>query len=214
MPHHSMPSTVRFKPGNHRRGWLAGAAGALALVLAGCASSPPPPPPATFKPSQVIPIKQIDRGVLMLLPTEKVAFDFGKATVTAVEAHEFLDRMAAILKDKTSANIVLEGHTDSQGTRPLNQKLSEDRAETIRQELERRGVAGTRMSNAGFAFDRPVASNDTEAGRKVNRRVELIVIGETVANITRGEPPGSFEEAFSRLRDLIETQGLMPAKGN
>lgn len=106
----------------------------------------------TIKPSQVIPIKQIERGVLMPLPTEKVAFDFGKATVTAIEAHEFLDR--------------------------------------------------------------PVAPNDTETGRKVNRRVELIVIGETVANITRGEPPGSFEEAFSRLRELIEPQGLVPTKGN
>ncbi len=189
---------------------------AAMLALVGCASPPPPPPPpapvVTIKASQVIPIMQIDRGVLMLLPAEKVAFDFGKATVSSVDAHEFLDRMAAILKDKTSASMVLEGHTDSQGARPLNQKLSEDRAETIRQELSRRGVAVARMSAAGFAFDRPVAANDNEGGRKMNRRVELIVLGETVANITRGEPEGSFELAFARLKDMIDTQGLKPAK--
>lgn len=199
----------------------AGLAGAIALVIAltgslgGCASPPPPAPPVvTVKPSQIIPIQQIDRGVLMVLPTERVAFDFGKATVTAVEAHEFLDRMAAILKDKTAANIVLEGHTDNQGARTLNQKLSEDRAGTIRQELIRRGVADARLSTAGFAFDRPVLANDSEVGRKVNRRVELIVLGETVERITRGEPAGSFEEAFSRLKELINGQGLTPAKVN
>lgn len=188
-------------------GWVA----VVAIMLSGCAQTPAPRPVAAVKPSQVIPIKQIDRGVLILMPTEKVFFDTGKATVTRIEASEFIDRVAALLKDKTQANVVVEGHTDSQGTRPLNQKLSEDRAETIRQMLRERGVADARLSTAGFAFDRPVAGNDTDAGRQANRRVELIVLGEQVANITRGEPEGSFEEAFGRLKNLIETNGLTPA---
>jgi len=197
-----------------RMAW-AGLACAAMLSLGGCASSPSPAPSReAVKPSQVIPIKQVERGVLMVLPTEKVAFDFGKATVSSLEAHEFLDRMASILKDKTAANIVLEGHTDNQGSRTLNQSLSEDRSESIRQELMRRGVASARMSTAGFAFDRPVVPNQTEAGRKMNRRVELIVIGETVERITRGEPLGSFEEAFGRLKELIDGQGLAPVKEN
>lgn len=184
-----------------------------ALGLAGCASQAPPPKPVVqIKPSQVIPIKQIDRGVLIVMPVEKVAFDFGKATITVVEAHEFLDRVAAILRDKTTARIVLEGHTDNVGTRPLNQSLSEDRAATVRRELARRSVEDTRMNTAGFAFDKPVAPNDSEAGRKENRRVELIILGETVANITRGEPEGSFEEAFSRLKAALEAGGLNPTK--
>lgn len=189
----------------------------VAVGLVGCATPPPPPaapPTPAFKASQVIPIKQIDRGVLMLLPIEKVPFDFGKSTLSAPEAHEFLDRMAAILKDKTTAQMALEGHTDNVGARSLNQKLSEERAETVRQELLRRGVPIARMGTAGFAFDRPVVGNDTELGRKINRRVELIVLGETVANLTRGEAPNSFEEAFGRLKDLIETQGLTPTKAN
>ena len=216
MPQNTLPhDTAHPLSTPRRRASVLAMVAVLAATLSGCATSPPPVPlVAAVKPSQVIPIKQVDRGVLMLLPTEKVAFDFGKASVTAVEAHEFLDRVAAILKDKTTAKIALEGHTDDQGSRPLNQKLSDERAEAIRQELVRRGVAGLRMSTAGFAFDRPVISNDTEAGRKVNRRVELIVLGETVANITRGEPPGSFEEAFNRLKDLIDRDGLLPAKGS
>jgi hypothetical protein len=67
------------------------------------------------------------------------------------------------------------------------------------------------MSTAGFAFDRPVAPNDSEVGRKENRRVELIILGETVANITRGEPEGSFEVAFSRLKATLDAGGLRPA---
>jgi outer membrane protein OmpA-like peptidoglycan-associated protein len=194
--------------------WIALCAAAAALGLAGCASKAPAPPQPVvqIKPSQVIPIKQIDRGVLIVMPVEKVAFDFGKATITAVEAHEFLDRVAAILKDKTTARIVLEGHTDNVGTRPLNQTLSEDRAATVRRELARRSVENPRMNTAGFAFDKPVAPNDSEVGRKENRRVELIILGETVANITRGEPEGSFEVAFSRLKATLEAGGLNPTK--
>ena len=190
-----------------------------ALALSGCATPTAPVvakpnPVAQVKPSQVIPIMQIDRGVLIVMPVEKVSFETGKATVTAVEAHEFLDRVAAILKDKTSANIELEGHTDSTGNRALNQKLSEDRAATIRQELGWRGIASKRMTTAGFAFDRPVASNDSEDGRSENRRVELVIVGEELANITRGEPAGSFEQAFGNLKARIDKGGLMPSKGS
>jgi outer membrane protein OmpA-like peptidoglycan-associated protein len=192
---------------------MALAAAVAAQGLAGCATQAPPPKPAApIKASQVIPIMQIDRGVLIVMPVEKVAFDFGKATITAVEAHEFLDRVGAILKDKTTARVVLEGHTDNLGARALNQSLSEDRAATVRRELARRSVDEPRMSTAGFAFDKPVAPNDSEAGRRENRRVELIILGETVANITRGEPEGSFEVAFGRLKAALEAGGLSPAK--
>lgn len=202
-----------MKPATVSR-WMACGAALAALGLAGCASpAPPPPRPVVqIKPSQVIPIMQIDRGVLIVMPVERVAFDFGKATITAVEAHEFLDRVAAILKDKTTARIALEGHTDNVGPRALNQTLSEERAATVRRELARRSVDDMRMNTAGFAFDKPVMSNDTDAGRKENRRVELIILGETVANITRGEPEGSFEVAFSRLKATLEAGGLTPTK--
>jgi outer membrane protein OmpA-like peptidoglycan-associated protein len=191
---------------------------AAVVTLAGCASKAPPPPvvkaPATpVKTSQIIPIQQIDRGVLIVMPVEKVSFDFGKATITAVEAHEFLDRVASILKDKTTARAVLEGHTDNLGSRPLNQALSEDRAASVRRELAGRGVDHARLDMAGFAFDKPVAPNDSEAGRRENRRVELIILGETVANITRGEPEGSFEVAFGRLKAMLEAGMLKPTPG-
>ena len=190
------------------------------LAIAGCASAPPvvapvaAPPVVAVKPSQVIPIAQTERGVLIVMPVEKVAFDFGKATLSAPEAHELLDRVAALLRDKTQARIQLEGHTDNVGARALNQKLSEDRAETVRMELMRRKVTESRIGTAGFAFERPVAANDSEAGRKENRRVELIVLGENVGNITRGEPPGSFEVAFGQLKAAIESGALRAPKGN
>jgi outer membrane protein OmpA-like peptidoglycan-associated protein len=192
---------------------------ALALTLAtlSACTTPAAPTPkavAAIKPSQVIPIQQLDRGVLILMPLDKVAFDFGKATITAVEAHEFLDRVGSILKDKTTARIALEGHTDNVGSRALNQGLSDERAASVRRELARRGVEDLRMTTAGFAFDKPAAPNDTEMGRKENRRVELIVLGETVANITKGEPEGSFEVAFSRLKSAVDAGAARPAKDN
>lgn len=190
-----------------------------AAALAACATQPAPvpvakpAPVARVMPSQVIPIMQIERGVLIVMPVEKVSFETGKATVTAVEAHEFLDRVAAILKDKTTAGIALEGHTDSTGSRALNERLSDDRAATIRRELAWRGIADQRMTTEGFAYDRPVASNDTEIGRSENRRVELIILGEQLANITRGEPAGSFEQAFGNLKARIDQGGLAPSAG-
>jgi len=84
----------------------------------------------------------------------------------------------------------------------------------VRRELARRGVEDLRMTTAGFAFDKPAAPNDTEMGRKENRRVELIVLGETVANITKGEPEGSFEVAFSRLKSAVDAGAARPAKDN
>ncbi|MFG6448573.1 OmpA family protein [Roseateles sp. BYS180W] len=177
------------------------------LALTGCQSSAPPPAAPVLpavKPSQIIPIAQIDRGVMIVMPTEKVGFDFDKATISDPAAMEFLDRVAALLRDKTTASIALEGHTDSQGTQAYNLKLSQARAASVKNELVSRGVATERITTAGFSYDRPVAPNDTEQGRRFNRRVELIILGEQLGNITRGEPANSFEQAYATLKARVD----------
>ena len=65
-----------------------------------------------------------------------------------------------------------------------------------------------RLSTMGYASKRPVASNATEEGRKLNRRVEVIIQDEKVENITRGEAPNAFESAWAKLKSLID-QGLV-----
>ncbi len=67
----------------------------------------------------------------------------------------------------------IQGHTDSVGDRNYNQKLSERRAETVKAYLVLYGIDVSRMTVRGFGPDRPVAENDTEEGRALNRRVEL-----------------------------------------
>jgi hypothetical protein len=104
--------------------------------------------------------------------------------------------------------VQLEGHTDTVGSLALNQPLSEARALSIKNALIKAGVAAERLSHLGFAFNRPVASNVTEEGRKLNRRVEVIILGETVEAITKGEAPNAFESAWDKLKSLID-QGLV-----
>lgn len=178
------------------------------LLAAGCATTertpaPPPPALAMTPPSVRLPIAQIDRGVQFVLP-DTVLFEVGKAELNERESAAYLDRMAHLLKTKTGKRISVEGHTDNQGPADLNRRLSEQRAEVVARALESRGVPAERMTRQGFSFQRPVAPNDLEAGRRLNRRTEVIVLDEKVETFTAGEPAGAFEDAVARIRTILE----------
>jgi len=181
---------------------------ALALVgttfLTAC-STPAPVAPAAKPP--VLQIEQIDRGVQIVLPSV-VLFDVNKSTFNAAQAGPFLERLAGLLTRKTSKRVSVEGHTDSDGSAALNDALSKARAAAVAEAMAARGVQASRMVTAGYSFNRPVASNSTEDGKRLNRRVELIVLDEKVENLTAGEPAGSFESAFAKLKSLVD-QGLV-----
>jgi outer membrane protein OmpA-like peptidoglycan-associated protein len=179
---------------------------ATLLALAGCATVPAPLPP----PKVTLAIDQIDRGVLIWLPNNFL-FEFGKADINEAEAAPYLDRVAQLLKEKTQKAVSLEGHTDSIGSDAANQTLSEQRALAVRNALVGRGVAAERISTVGYGKSRPLAPNDSELGRRLNRRVELIVLDETVEHITKGEPANAFEAAFDKLRRELD-QPLPSAK--
>jgi outer membrane protein OmpA-like peptidoglycan-associated protein len=78
------------------------------------------------------------------------------------------------LKEHIDWNITLEGHTDNVGGGQFNKDLSARRAAAVKAYLAKAGVPETRLVSAGFGFDKPVASNDTEIGRAENRRVEIV----------------------------------------
>lgn len=170
--------------------------GAIAL-LAACASPPPP------KAGVTLAVAQIDRGVMVWLP-DNILFEFGKADIDEREAAPYLDRIAQLLKDKTNRPVVLEGHSDSVGNDTVNLALSEKRAQNVRNALLARGLPADRLTARGYGKSRPLAPNDTELGRKLNRRVELIVLGETVEQLSAGEPANAFEAAFDKLRRQLE----------
>jgi len=76
--------------------------------------------------------------------------------------------------------IEVEGHTDNVGGDAYNQRLSEQRAEAVRDYIVAQGVPGSSVKATGFGMADPVASNDTPAGRQQNRRVEIVVSGEPI----------------------------------
>lgn len=170
---------------------------ALITLTAACASRPEPAPKVTLA------VAQIDRGVMIWLP-DNVLFEFGKADIDVAAAAPYLDRVAALLKNKTARAVSLEGHSDSVGREDANLVLSEKRALSVRNELLLRGIAADRLATAGYGETRPLAPNDSEMGRKLNRRVELIIVGETVEQLTRNEPANAFEAAFDKLRRQLD----------
>jgi outer membrane protein OmpA-like peptidoglycan-associated protein len=90
-----------------------------------------------------------------------------------------LDRVARVMNQYPNTLIRVEGHTDSKGSNEYNMDLSNRRANSVRNLLVQRGIAGSRIEVVGFGETMPVASNTTEAGRQKNRRVEIKIAPQT-----------------------------------
>ncbi len=120
--------------------------------------------------------KQTDRGMVMTL--SDVLFDTGRATLKP-GADRDLNRLAQALKDNPNTRVKIEGFTDSVGSESYNQALSERRAQAVADALQMRGVPADRVQAEGLGKEFPVASNDTNAGRQQNRRVEIVFSDET-----------------------------------
>ncbi len=86
-----------------------------------------------------------------------------------------LDRTIEGLKKNAKAKVEIEGHTSSEGGEEFNQKLSEERAKSVRDYMVRKGISKDRVTAVGYGYSRPKASNDTEEGRRQNRRIEVRV---------------------------------------
>ena len=101
-------------------------------------------------------------------------FDFDSYDLRA-NTKEDLENMASTLKKYDDTNILIEGHTDAQGSEEYNQELSENRAEQVSQYLLGLGVDPGRINTVGYGEDQPIASNETASGRQENRRVEVAI---------------------------------------
>jgi OOP family OmpA-OmpF porin len=115
--------------------------------------------------------------VLMATPNAKLVLagvNFATGTATLTQSSRFiLDEVAKSLVANPEVRVEVSGHTDNTGSRALNVRLSQARAEAVKQYLVDHGVAADRMEAKGYAWDRPVATNKTRAGRALNRRTEL-----------------------------------------
>lgn len=102
-----------------------------------------------------------------------VSFEFGSAALTS-ESAEILDQVAASLEEWAEVRVEIAGHTDATGDGEFNRQLSQNRAKSIRAYLMQRGIDESRMTARGYGESRPVGDNATSAGRRQNRRVELV----------------------------------------
>ena len=105
--------------------------------------------------------------------THGILFDTGKDIIKP-ESLPTLKSILALLNDSPGLNFSIEGHTDNQGNRAVNQPLSEKRAAAVRTWLVDKGIAATRLRTVGFGDTRPIDSNTTPEGRANNRRVEFV----------------------------------------
>jgi outer membrane protein OmpA-like peptidoglycan-associated protein len=108
-----------------------------------------------------------------------VLFDTGKYTLRP-GAREKLAKVSGIILAYPSLKLEVEGHTDSVGTDEYNMKLSENRANSVRDYLVQQGINTSSIAARGFGESQPVTTNDTAAGRQQNRRVELVVSGDVI----------------------------------
>ena len=116
--------------------------------------------------------KETERGTVVTLGS--VLFATGKSELLA-GALQSVERLADYLTSNKGRTVLIEGHTDSTGSDETNLRLSQDRADSVRMALIAEGIAAKRIVATGLSSTRPVASNDTAAGRQQNRRVEIVI---------------------------------------
>jgi OmpA-OmpF porin, OOP family len=104
-----------------------------------------------------------------------IFFEFGKANLME-ESHRELDRLINLLNEQKSLKIELSGHTDAVGSAENNKILSQNRANSVMEYLTSKGIPANRLTAKGYGKTQPVAENDTEEGRALNRRVEFKIM--------------------------------------
>ncbi|MEM9757404.1 MAG: OmpA family protein, partial [Pseudomonadota bacterium] len=132
--------------------------------------------PATLIPT---PEECIDR-IETILDLTKITFEPGSVELTAA-ANSIIDALAAVLPDCAHVEMEIGGHTDSQGRESMNLRLSQSRAEAVLNGLLARDILIGNLSARGYGETRPIADNDTEEGREINRRIEFRLVADVAA---------------------------------
>lgn len=127
---------------------------------------------------QTLPGAQVERvgeGIKLILGESTVNFEFDKSDLTP-QAKANLDKLVSVFRKNPKTNIAIYGYTDSVGKDEYNAKLSRNRANAVKAYFVSKGVGTKRFTTEGMGEADPIASNDTEAGRAQNRRVEFGII--------------------------------------
>jgi len=162
--------------------------------------------------TKIIELEKLEVGKSMVL--NYIFFDYDKATLKSTSIIE-LARAVRFMNENPMLMFEISGHTDNKGSWDYNMELSEYRAKTVVVYFFEHGINESRLVYSGYAFDKPVAANDTEAGRQKNRRVEMLIIQNTAdktgipitfkVQILASETPVPFTSSrFNGLGDIQE----------
>ena len=130
---------------------------------------------ASERSAHQIEVERLQNENLKITMNSEVSFDFNSAAIQPAFTHT-LDKVNDIVNRYSRTSVHVLGHTDSVGSTAYNQRLSEDRAKSVAWYMEDGGVTPQRISTEGRGEAQPRATNETEAGRQLNRRVELLII--------------------------------------
>src|SRR5581483_9091674 len=154
----------------------------------------------------VLPTRETPRGLVVNM--QDVLFDTAKYTLKE-PAKLALAKIAGIVISHPGLNLQVEGYTDSTGSEQFNQKLSEERANTVRDFLISQGLNPQSVTAVGYGEAYPVSSNDTAAGRRLNRRVQLVVSGEVIGTKI-GIPPNQGNQNLNQAPGPNPTPAVPP----
>ncbi|MFN3270330.1 MAG: OmpA family protein [Candidatus Kapaibacteriota bacterium] len=121
---------------------------------------------------KTIPIVELGRKLII----ENLLFDTNSASLP--DTVKELEVLYQFMKNKPNVTILVEGHTDDRGSHPYNDKLSLMRAESVKNYLVSRGINPERIKTVGYGKRKPLAPNDTEFGRRLNRRTEIVILSK------------------------------------
>ncbi|KIG16616.1 putative outer membrane lipoprotein [Enhygromyxa salina] len=151
----------------------------------------PPPPVAEAAPDP--PRVEITDDKIVI--HEKIQFDYNKAQIRP-ESDELLAEVAKVINETPRIKkLRVEGHASAEGDHDYNVELSQRRAKAVLDHLVKRGkVDPARLESEGYGPDRPIADNETEAGREANRRVEFTILEQAYKQTTRTIDPATGKE--------------------
>ncbi len=118
-------------------------------------------------------VERVGEGIKLTFPSG-ILFGFDSSELQGA-AKDNVQELAEILNKYPDTNVLIEGHTDSDGSEDYNQKLSERRASTVSNYLKQNGVVSSRVQTAGYGELQPIVANDTQGNKAKNRRVEVAV---------------------------------------
>ena len=155
--------------------------------------------------------KQTPRGTVVTLGD--VVFGVGQSTLKP-GANRTLEKLADALKQDPKLIVSVEGFTDNTGSAARNEDLSERRAESVRNALAGMGIDSSRIKTRGYGEEYPVASNATTAGRQLNRRVEVVISGESGQIEPRSSGSSGSSNSSSSASPSYQSNPSNPANPN